>query len=356
MPSQSPLPTLSALERQRLLTGLLREVSRSFYLTLRVLPASVREPISVAYLLARAADTLADTRALPPARRLEYLLLVRDQLHAKTPSPALAALAADLADQHGEPGERRLLQSIRSLYALLQALPEADRARVIAVVTTLTQGMELDLATFPNETSGEVSALPDAAALDQYIYLVAGCVGEFWTEMLCAHEPALSHWDAQQAAALGVRFGKALQLTNVLRDVARDVRHGRCYLPQQELRTLDLMPTELLRVEAGPTVRPILVHWTRIALDHYAAAIDYTLTIPRRCWRLRLAALWPVLIGLKTLARLANHANWLDSAQPIKVPRSEVYRLIGLSLPVALSNALLRRWLHELRARVAASL
>ncbi|MFM8358454.1 MAG: squalene/phytoene synthase family protein, partial [Verrucomicrobiota bacterium] len=52
-----------------LLTSLLRDVSRSFYLTLWILPSSVRRPIGLAYLLARATDTIADTALLPAAER-----------------------------------------------------------------------------------------------------------------------------------------------------------------------------------------------------------------------------------------------------------------------------------------------
>ena len=60
----------------------------------------------------------------------------------------------------------------------------------------------MDLRTFPTVESGDIGALADRAALDRYIYLVAGCVGEFWTEMTMAHDRALRHWDAA-----GVRGG-----------------------------------------------------------------------------------------------------------------------------------------------------
>ena len=59
------------------LDHLLRQVSRSFYLSLRVLPSAVREPIGLAYLLARAADTVADTRLVPRAERLSHLETLR---------------------------------------------------------------------------------------------------------------------------------------------------------------------------------------------------------------------------------------------------------------------------------------
>ncbi|MCI0869448.1 MAG: squalene/phytoene synthase family protein, partial [Chloroflexi bacterium] len=57
MPDEEAIPG----DGQRLLTDLLKGVSRSFYLTLRVLPGGIREPVGLAYLLARAADTIADT-------------------------------------------------------------------------------------------------------------------------------------------------------------------------------------------------------------------------------------------------------------------------------------------------------
>jgi len=72
-----------AAAKSDLLGSLLKNVSRSFYLTLRVLPLGLREPIGLAYLLARAADTIADTSLIPPARRLELLLLVRARINGE---------------------------------------------------------------------------------------------------------------------------------------------------------------------------------------------------------------------------------------------------------------------------------
>ena len=65
--------------KQALLTDLLRSVSRSFYTTLRVLPRPIRSQIGLAYLLARATDTIADTEIVPVQNRLDAL----DQLRAR---------------------------------------------------------------------------------------------------------------------------------------------------------------------------------------------------------------------------------------------------------------------------------
>ena len=73
----------------------LRGVSRSFYLSIRLLPAALRRPIAVAYLLARATDTVADTAALPADARRDLLETLTTAIEGRTPAhAALAGLAA----------------------------------------------------------------------------------------------------------------------------------------------------------------------------------------------------------------------------------------------------------------------
>ncbi|MCZ7644266.1 MAG: squalene/phytoene synthase family protein [Planctomycetota bacterium] len=351
-PDGRGLPPVDPAARARLLTGLLRGVSRAFYLTVRVLPARLREPVGLAYLLARAADTLADTRLLPPAERLAQLLAFRAQLVEPASTEALRAIEAALTAGRALAEEKELLQQLPQAFALLESLEPGDHERIRRVVVTLTEGMAFDLTAFPREDGGGLVALKTGAELDAYTYYVAGCVGEFWTRTLVAHEPALRGWDAEALSAAGVRFGKALQLTNVLRDLPRDLRIGRCYLPEEDLLTAGLEPGDLRHPDAGARARPILAKWLNTALAHYDAAEAYTLAIPRRCARLRLAVLWPILIGLGTLERLAREPRWLDPDVRVKVSRGFVYRTMLLSLPAAPSNALLGAWMRSMRRNV----
>ena len=202
----------------------------------------------------------------------------------------------------------------------LEGLAEPDRSQVRNVVVNLTRGMENDLATFPPEDSGQVGCMEDSAALDRYIYQVAGCVGEFWTAMTMTHVSALKDEDRQRMSDTFVAFGKGLQLTNVLRDISRDLRIGRCYLPRTELAAMGLSPEDLLDPANGAAARPLLVAWLRTALEYYSSAEQYLLAIPRRCLRVRMAVLWPIIIGLATLARLARNERWAGpgSLQPSK--------------------------------------
>ena len=354
--SSSSLPPVSPAARKRLLGGLLRGVSRSFYLTLRVLPGSLRAPIGLAYLLARAADTIADTRLLPSEERLSYLLEFRAQVEGPADTEALARIGSLHTENQSLSQELVLLSSLPEIFSMLEMAGEDDRTLIRSVVVTLTKGMEADLTTFPAEDSGQIAALPDSAALDHYTYQVAGCVGEFWTAITTAHTLGLASWDAARMGETGVRFGKALQMTNVLRDVPKDLRLGRCYFPQDQLTSCGIAPNALLDPLMSKSARPLLVDGIRMALGHFEAAEEYVLAIPRRHLRLRLAALWPVLIGLATLSELARSREWLDPDQPSKVSRSWVNGMMIRSLPAASSNNLLRAWIGRLRRRVEQAL
>ena len=343
-------------DQERSLARLLKGVSRSFYLTLRVLPKDIRGPVGLAYLLARAADTISDTQILPPEERLAHLRAFRAHLMGKRLSATQKKIVADVTDAQTASEERTLLRSLPEVFAMLEDLSEADRQRVRSVVQTLTSGMEMDLTIFPPEDSEQVVALKDTDALDSYTYEVAGCVGEFWTEITMAHTRALVRWDAGAMAEVGVRFGKALQMTNVLRDVPRDLRIGRCYLPQSELAGVGLKPEDLLDPSLGLKARPALVKSLGIALGHYRGAQEYLLAIPRRCLRLRLAVTWPLVIGLSTLAKLAKNDRWLDPEKPTKVTRLWVYRAIALSLLFGFSNTLLSRWIRHLSKKAEKAL
>src|SRR5262245_45982168 len=204
---------------------LLRKVSRSFYLSLRILPAGLREPIGLAYLLARAADTVADTRIVARAERLRHLETLR-AAYAGAHADVASVARACAAHQSGS-AERRLLERVHEALAQLAALPERDRNAVRGVVETLTSGMVFDLTRFPGEGAAELAALDTLDDLDHYTYLVAGCVGPFWTSLHVMHRPRLAGWNVTERSAQGIRFGKALQMTNVLRDVPRDLRDGR---------------------------------------------------------------------------------------------------------------------------------
>ncbi|MBQ7567378.1 squalene/phytoene synthase family protein [bacterium] len=332
-----------------ILTSVLKRVSRAFYLSMRILPDGVRQPISLGYLLARAADTVADTPNIEAAERLRRLQRLQVYIRNLDAEHFLMAQEACAWTEGVTPGEAKLMQVFPQALELTAQLDAEDRGDVQQVVTTLISGMVLDLSFFPGRFTENVQ-------LDRYTYLVAGCVGEFWSRIIARHTPALHGWDCEHWSQIGVRFGKALQLTNVLRDAVKDLENGRSYIPglvrepwpdcagQQGSDYYEAAMANLNRTQTND----ILGQWIETALEHYCCAIAYTLSLPWHCWRLRLAVIWPIAIGLATLAKLCDCSeDWLKRGRRIKVERRWVYRMIALTVPLSLYTQGLQRWLES---------
>ncbi|HHY86528.1 MAG TPA: squalene/phytoene synthase family protein [Verrucomicrobia bacterium] len=315
-------------DRPQLPLDLLKNTSRSFYLTLRILPAPIRTPIGLAYLLARTTDTIADTAIVPVNQRLDLLQQLRERIQSDT-APPLAL--GDLAQHQGTPAERVLLEKNGVSLALLRQLHPHDRQRIREVLDTITSGQELDLKRFAGASEQHIVALNTAADLDDYTYRVAGCVGEFWTKTCRARLFEGLALDDAFLLTNGVRFGKGLQLVNILRDLPRDLRAGRCYLPLEDLQSAGLTPGDLLSEGNWPKAQRVYFDWLNKALSHLNAGWDYTNTLPWRHMRVRLACAWPLLIGFKTIDRLRS-ANPLDARQRIKITRSEVRSILLKSI------------------------
>ena len=317
---------------------LLKQVSRSFYLTLRVLPRSVKNQLSLAYLLARATDTVADTPLVAVERKREAVLQLRNGIAAACQGrmPALpdfgefGAAHPSVVGQ-GTRAERALLESVETLLGALREFSEEDRKAISRVLDTITRGQEKDLIRFGSASKDRILALRTDDELDGYAYDVAGCVGEFWTRLCRAHLFPKAELDDTILISNAIRFGKGLQLVNILRDLPADLRQGRCYIPEEPLAGCRLEPRDLLSAGSMDRFRPLYRDYLQRAEDHLRAGWHYTAMLPRRCVRVRLACAWPILIGVRTIRRLHN-ANVLDEHHRVKLSRREIRNLIVRSV------------------------
>jgi farnesyl-diphosphate farnesyltransferase len=325
------------------------------------------QPIGLAYLLARTTDTIADTEIIPLAQRLAALHQLRERILGQSVMPLPFS---ELARQQGAPAERLLLERVEESLAMLATLSAADAKLVREVLITITSGQELDLQRFGRlaEVPGEpasragadacpaqqkIIALETPAELDDYTYRVAGCVGEFWTKICRAHLFPKAHLDDKQFIADGIRFGKGLQLVNILRDLPVDLKNGRCYLPRQQLAAAKLHPESLLSPAMEGTFLPLFRQHLDQAEAHLTAGWRYTNTLPFGQFRVRLACAWPILLGARTLEKL-RAADGAALKQRVKVSRREVRQIIFRSL---LASPFAPTWqkLHGLPANAIAS-
>lgn len=278
-------------------TELLKGVSRSFYLSMAWLPPAMRHSISLGYMLARATDSVADTSAADPGLRAEVLRQMgRCVAGDATPDERQElehTLAAQMAPQQHKESESRLLQSFGQCLQELAQTPPGEAALVRRVLATIVEGQLWDLTYF----TPECTTVQDDAMTARYTYLVAGCVGEFWTllgretlgDAFCPAERA------ELMCAAGVRYGRGLQLINILRDMEEDAARGRRYL-------------------CSP---PVL--WQDRAERYLRDGLDYAERLGG--FRLRFASMLPALLGLRTLGLIRRRRG----QERVKIPRRAVY-------------------------------
>ena len=291
--------------------ALLKAVSRSFYLSMVWLPSAMRRGIALGYLLARATDSVADTSAAAPDTRIEVLQQMGQAVAGTLPAAGLAGLLhmlrTDMAAAQGNPAEALLLSRFDECLNLLTQLPDAEKVLVQKVLATIVEGQLWDLRYF----AAQSTVGSDAETL-RYTYMVAGCVGEFWTELgLATMADKFCAADRREVMVeAGIRYGRGLQLVNILRDQEEDAARGRVYLCS----------------DAGA--------WMRRAERYLADGLDYARRLGM--FRLRFTAMLPALLGQKTLRLISRRAG---SAR-VKISRTSVY----LSL---LNAAWLSAWRHE---------
>jgi len=300
--------------------ALLESTSRSFYPTLKYLPKKIRGQIGLLYLLARLADTIADSKHGETKVLLAHLREYNDYVHGRSSTlPDFADLALIQTDKN----EAELLRNVEIVVEGLEVY-EQDRERILECLDIIIGGQILDLERFGTaKEGGSISALSIDEELDDYAYRVAGCVGVFWSKMSLAHLMTLSEEKEKEFFEKAIRFGKALQMINILRDIPEDLRFGRCYIPLQALESIGLTPDDLMDDSNIETFRPLYDSYLDITDGHLEAAIEYIRMLPETQFRLKASCMLPVLIGQRTVTLLKT-GNILNSEERIKVTRNEI--------------------------------
>ena len=312
------------------LQEILKGTSRAFYLSLAVLPAAARAPLSLAYLIARAADTIADAPVDDGVDRVQLLRAFHQGL-LQGEVPALSCSGIRPLKSK----EALLLGSLSRLNAELQTRPTAEREAILDVVSTLVEGMLWDQELFPASGSGGL----DDQELERYTYMVAGCVGPFWSKVCVVATGGVGHLLEEPNLATAVEFGKALQFVNILRDVPEDQAEGRYYLPE--------LGHELFAVRFKE-------HAHR-ALRAFSVALQYPNFFAPLELRHRMSLFWPLVLGLRTLEKLFAAGGPRPEVR-VKVSRTEVLTWVALSPIVVVIPGLMNKTLYYLLGRARESL
>lgn len=291
--------------------ALLKAVSRSFYLSMVWLPPAMRRGIALGYMLARATDSVADTSTAEPGKRAEMLRQMRRAVKGVLPSgereQMLRTLGGEMADAQPKASEAALLRRFGECLEELEQVSEVELRLLRRVLSFIVKGQLWDLSYFDARRSVETTR-----ETFRYAYLVAGCVGEFWTDLglatMGAQFCAPERRDIMVQAS--VRYGQGLQLVNILRDVEEDSARGRSYLGK----------VRNLAHGGGSFCSEVDMEWWRNQADWFLrVGLDYARRLGS--FRLRFTAALPALLGRKTLRLIAQRTG----NERVKITRWAVY-------------------------------
>ena len=305
------------------LDSILEGTSRSFYLSLKELPREIRKQVSLLYMLARTSDTIADSEGGEPEDLMQALESYNEFTQGNSEeTPDLG----ELSEFQSNISERLLLKNVGKVVSNISQFSESDQESIRNCLGIIIGGQILDLKRFSSGVNG-IPSIEENDELDDYAYRVAGSVGEFWTQMSLDHLFKIKEENEAEIFENGVRFGKALQMINILRDIPADLELGRCYIPRRSLDEHGMSPSDLLDSSKMESFRPLYNEYLDLTDQHLDSAIQYIEMLPHSQFRLRGSCMLPVIIGKKTVSLLRGR-NVLDPDKKVKISRSEVKEVV----------------------------
>ena len=309
-------PTLSPSNDLAYQKAILGSVSRTFALTIPLLPPSIEKVVGNAYLLCRIVDTIEDAVNLSAQSKQSLSALFLDAVLGKTPVESFVQPCLYALKNYSNQDELDLIAHTPTVLRILQTCSSNDREAVSRCVSIMSEGM----SSFHEKQNQH--GLQDLAEFEQYCYVVAGVVGELLTTVFSNHSPIfkeriVGHED------LAIAFGQALQMTNILKDSPEDNARGVSWKP------VNLSQSDLLE----------------IAYQKLQDSLNYILLIPRQEQGIRRFCFLAFGLAVMTLSKIANRKEF-DSKDEVKLSRSAVMSFYGFTKWAVKSDLLLKTFFY----------
>ena len=294
----------------------LNKVSRSFALTIPLIPNPLRDCISLAYLLCRVVDTVEDDALAPLVDRITWLsdfsFLSGSDFADLDVLLALKKRALELTSTGGSAADDiELLKVMDKAVNLLLSYDEEIQAVLCRALSIMSHGMSSNLRRRLHEANHTVSDLDE---VDSYCYFVAGVVGEMLAELFVLHDREV---DKKELLELAVSFGEGLQLTNILRDRARDATRGVSFIPASSEEEV--------------------LEYVAITEGHLSDAIAFICSLSKKeSAGVRLFCFTNVVMALYLLRQIASRP--MDPECDYRISHSMLRRLLLLSRLAVRSN------------------
>ena len=274
--------------------AILGSVSRTFALTIPLLPSEIEKVVGNTYLLCRIVDTIEDAADLNPEskQRLSKLFLnaVLEKISVESfVEPCLSALS-----DHGNQDELDLIAHTPTVLRILHTCSKADQDAVSRCVSVMSEGMS------HFHSRQNAAGLKDLNEFERYCYVVAGVVGELLTTIFSNHSPDFAR-HIKGHENLAIAFGQALQMTNILKDSPEDRARGVSWKPS------DMSQNQLLQ----------------IAYEKLVDSLNYILLIPKKELGMRRFCFLAFGLAVMTLSKIAEQKS-IDDKSAVKLKRTTV--------------------------------
>jgi farnesyl-diphosphate farnesyltransferase len=314
----------------------LKEVSRTFYPSIKVLPKDLHFYVGHSYLICRLLDTLEDAYDISVKTKKEALddaiLCLKDTQNCKTNDNIFSRIAAT---SDIKPFEKVILENSFNVFECVDTFPENVQKFIREWTIEMAEGMKK----YSFGTDNPKVQLTSTDELEEYTYYVAGTVGELLSRLFTLEHFKVPEKSREIMFRNGVAFGKALQYVNIIKDSREDFTEGRCFIPADLLHKHSLTLEDFFKSEKSDRIKAVYTELIEKAEEHLQASILYIEAIPVRLWRIRLFCIWPVALAYATLNGIKKDLDdFIKTNDTYKISRNEVKSILKKGYPAAFSN------------------
>jgi farnesyl-diphosphate farnesyltransferase len=296
--------------------AILGSVSRTFALTIPLLPPMIEKVVGNTYLLCRIVDTIEDAAALSPETKQKLSQLFLDAVLEKSPVESFVEPCLKALDHYDNLDELDLITHTPTVLRILHTCSKDDQAAVSRCVSIMSEGMSY----FHGKQTQ--TGLKDLREFEKYCYVVAGVVGELLTTVFSNHSAVFAK-NMKGHDGLAIAFGQALQMTNILKDSPEDHARGVSWKPA------DISQKALLK----------------ISYEKLQDSLSYILLIPKTELGMRRFCFLAFGLAVMTLSKIAK-LNEFSNKDEVKLSRKTVMAFYTFTKFAVQSDVLMKTFFN----------
>lgn len=325
--------------------SMLPQVSRTFAPTIKMLPKSLYVPVTVAYLLCRIADTVEDEPTITKSQK-EYILDLYIKIFQGKDEKVYSKFLKETKAITYDSPDVFLMHNFEKVYNVLNSF-ESEVKKLIGIwVIEMALGMKKYAQSMKKSKFRFLKSMKE---LDEYMYYVAGTVGQLLTSLFAHFSQKITPPIKRRLESFAESFGKGLQLVNIIRDMTTDLRRGQSYIPDEILVKYNLTRQSIFETGNREQAQRMFNELIETAVEHMDKAISYIVTIPREEARIRLFCLLPVFWAMRTLQKIQQNTLLLLHHDKIKISRWTIKTEFFKAIFFAFSNRLTIRHYWKMR-------